>query len=35
MGDVLGCGEKFEDIEKNMGMVIEGILIIKVVYEIV
>lgn len=33
-GDALGRGEKLEDIEKNMGMVIEGISTTKVAYEI-
>lgn len=33
-GDALGCGEKLEDIEKNMGMVIEGISTTKVAYEL-
>lgn len=33
-GDALGRGEKLEDIERNMGMVIEGISTTKVAYEI-
>ncbi|MFC3927337.1 NAD(P)H-dependent glycerol-3-phosphate dehydrogenase [Streptococcus caprae] len=33
-GDALGRGEKLEDIEANMGMVIEGISTTKVAYEI-
>ncbi|MDY4511637.1 NAD(P)H-dependent glycerol-3-phosphate dehydrogenase [Streptococcus pluranimalium] len=33
-GDALGRGEKLEDIEKNMGMVIEGISTTKVAYEL-
>ena len=33
-GDALGRGEKIEDIEKNMGMVIEGISTTKVAYEL-
>lgn len=33
-GDSLGRGEKLEDIEKNMGMVIEGISTTKVAYEL-
>lgn len=33
-GDALGRGEKLADIEKNMGMVIEGISTTKVAYEI-
>lgn len=33
-GDALGRGEKLEDIESNMGMVIEGISTTKVAYEI-
>lgn len=35
VGDVFGCGEFLVDIEVNMGMVIEGILIIWAVYELV
>ena len=34
LGDALGRGEKLEDIERNMGMVIEGISTTKVAYEI-
>lgn len=33
-GDALGRGEKLEDIEANMGMVIEGISTTKVAYEL-
>ena len=33
-GYALGRGEKLEDIERNMGMVIEGISTTKVAYEI-
>lgn len=33
-GDALGRGEKLEDVEKNMGMVIEGISTTKVAYEL-
>ncbi|MGT2911457.1 NAD(P)H-dependent glycerol-3-phosphate dehydrogenase [Streptococcus cameli] len=33
-GDALGRGEKLEDIEKNMGMVIEGISTTKAAYEL-
>ncbi|MCU9533377.1 NAD(P)H-dependent glycerol-3-phosphate dehydrogenase [Streptococcus sp. CSL10205-OR2] len=33
-GNALGKGEKLEDIEKNMGMVIEGISTTKVAYEL-
>lgn len=33
-GDQLGRGEKLEDIERNMGMVIEGISTTKVAYEL-
>lgn len=33
-GDALGRGEKLEDIERNMGMVIEGISTTKVAYEL-
>ena len=33
-GDALGRGEKLENIERNMGMVIEGISTTKVAYEI-
>ncbi|MHC3756798.1 NAD(P)H-dependent glycerol-3-phosphate dehydrogenase [Streptococcus suis] len=33
-GDLLGKGEKLEDIEANMGMVIEGISTTKVAYEL-
>lgn len=33
-GDALGRGEKLEDIERNMGMVIEGISTTKVAHEI-
>lgn len=33
-GDALGRGEKLEDIETNMGMVIEGISTTKVAYEL-
>ncbi len=33
-GDALGRGEKLADIEKNMGMVIEGISTTKVAYEL-
>lgn len=33
-GDLLGRGEKLEDIEKNMGMVIEGISTTKAAYEL-
>lgn len=33
-GNALGKGEKLEDIEKNMGMIIEGISTTKVAYEI-
>ncbi|WP_438468153.1 NAD(P)H-dependent glycerol-3-phosphate dehydrogenase [Streptococcus pluranimalium] len=33
-GDALGRGKKLEDIEKNMGMVIEGISTTKVAYEL-
>lgn len=33
-GDALGRGEKLEDIEKNMGMVIEGLSTTKVAYEL-
>lgn len=33
-GDALGRGEKLDDIEKNMGMIIEGISTTKVAYEI-
>lgn len=33
-GDALGRGEKLENIEKNMGMVIEGISTTKVAYEL-
>lgn len=33
-GDALGRGEKLEDIEKNMGMIIEGISTTKVAYEL-
>ncbi|MBM7642861.1 NAD(P)H-dependent glycerol-3-phosphate dehydrogenase [Streptococcus loxodontisalivarius] len=33
-GDALGRGEKLEDVERNMGMVIEGISTTKVAYEI-
>ncbi len=33
-GDALGRGEKLEDVERNMGMVIEGISTTKVAYEL-
>lgn len=33
-GDLLGKGEKLEDIEANMGMVIEGISTTKAAYEL-
>ena len=33
-GDALGRGEKLEDVEKNMGMVIEGLSTTKVAYEL-
>ena len=33
-GDALGRGEKIEDIQKNMGMVIEGVCTTKVAYEL-
>jgi glycerol-3-phosphate dehydrogenase (NAD(P)+) len=33
-GDALGRGEKLEDIEKNMGMVIEGVSTAKAAYEL-
>ena len=33
-GDALGRGEKLEDIEANMGMIIEGISTTKVAYEL-
>jgi glycerol-3-phosphate dehydrogenase (NAD(P)+) len=33
-GDALGRGEKLEDIEKNMGMVIEGVSTTKAAYEL-
>ncbi|MHC5879542.1 NAD(P)H-dependent glycerol-3-phosphate dehydrogenase, partial [Streptococcus pyogenes] len=33
-GDALGRGEKLEDIEKNMGMVIEGISTTRAAYEL-
>ena len=33
-GDALGRGEKLEDIEANMGMIIEGISTIKVAHEL-
>ena len=33
-GDALGRGEKIEDIQKNMGMVIEGVSTTKVAYEL-
>ena len=33
-GDALGRGEKLEDIERNMGMVIEGISTTKAAYEL-
>ncbi|WP_373760445.1 NAD(P)H-dependent glycerol-3-phosphate dehydrogenase [Streptococcus ferus] len=33
-GDALGRGEKLEDVERNMGMVIEGLSTTKVAYEL-
>ncbi|MDR2464865.1 MAG: NAD(P)H-dependent glycerol-3-phosphate dehydrogenase [Streptococcaceae bacterium] len=33
-GDALGRGEKLEDIEKNMGMIIEGVSTTKAAYEL-
>ena len=33
-GDALGRGEKLEDIEANMGMIIEGISTTKAAYEL-
>ena len=33
-GDALGRGEKLADVEKNMGMVIEGVSTTKVAYEL-
>lgn len=33
-GDALGRGEKLEDVEKNMGMVIEGVSTTKAAYEL-